>query len=80
MNNESNLFFVTDLIIITCLPISGALFEYSVILLRMKIKTIRQIRKCLNGNLAAYLAPLANPLGSNVANGGISRPTQGKQI
>ena len=59
--------------------ISGALFEYSVILLRMKIKTIRQIRKCLNGNLAAYLAPLANPLGSNVANGGISRPTQGYQ-
>ena len=58
---------------------SGALFEYSVILLRMKIKTIRQIRKCLNGNLAAYLAPLANPLGSNVANGGISRPTQGYQ-
>jgi len=59
--------------------IFGALFEYSVILLRMKIKTIRQIRKCLNGNLAAYLAPLANPLGSNVANGGISRPTQGYQ-
>ena len=46
----------------------------------MKIKTIRQIRKCLNGNLAAYLAPLANPLGSNVANGGISRPTQGMKI
>ena len=58
--------------------ILGALFEYSVILLRMKIKTIRQIRKCLNGNLAAYLAPLANPLSSNVAVGnGINRPTQG---
>ena len=37
---------------------SGALFEYSVILLQMKIKTIRQIRKCMNGNLAAYLSPL----------------------
>ena len=24
----------------------------------MKIKTIRQIRKCMNGNLAAYLSPL----------------------
>ena len=36
----------------------GALFEYSVILLQMKIKTIRQIRKCMNGNLAAYLSPL----------------------
>ena len=58
--------------------ILGALFEYSVILLRMKIKTIRQIRKCLNGNLAAYLAPLANPLSSNVAVGnGINRQTQG---
>jgi len=58
--------------------IFGALFEYSVILLRMKIKTIRQIRKCLNGNLAAYLAPLANPLSSNVAVGnGINRQTQG---
>ena len=44
----------------------------------MKIKTIRQIRKCLNGNLAAYLAPLANPLSSNVAVGnGINRQTQG---
>ena len=58
--------------------ILGALFEYSVILLRMKIKTIRQIRKCLNGNLAAYLAPLANPLSSNVPVGnGINRQTQG---
>ena len=58
--------------------ILGALFEYSVILLRMKIKTIRQIRKCLNGNLAAYLAPLANPLSTNVAvSNGISRQTQG---
>ena len=37
---------------------AGALFEYSVILLQMKIKTIRQIRKCMNGNLAAYLSPL----------------------
>lgn len=62
--------------------IFGALFEYSVILLRMKIKTIRQIRKCLNGNLAAYLAPLANPLGANMANGnacGPSRQNQGFQ-
>ena len=58
--------------------ILGALFEYSVILLRMKIKTIRQIRKCLNGNLAAYLAPLANPLSSSVPVGnGINRQTQG---
>ena len=55
---------------------SGALFEYSVILLRMKIKTIRQIRKCLNGNLAAYLAPLANPLGANMANGSACAPSQ----
>ena len=48
----------------------------------MKIKTIRQIRKCLNGNLAAYLAPLANPLGANMANGnacGPSRQNQGFQ-
>ena len=58
----------------------GALFEYSVILLRMKIKTIRQIRKCLNGNLAAYLAPLANPLGATntMQNGAINRQTQGR--
>merc|ERR1719266_290749 len=60
----------------------GALFEYSVIQLQMKIKTIRQIRKCLNGNLAAYLAPLANPLAANMANGtngsiAPGRPTQG---
>ena len=48
----------------------------------MKIKTIRQIRKCLNGNLAAYLAPLANPLGANISNGnacGPSRQNQGFQ-
>ena len=47
-------------IIIWKLPslFAGALFEYSVILLQMKIKTIRQIRKCMNGNLAAYLSPL----------------------
>ena len=59
--------------------IAGALFEYSVILLRMKIKTIRQIRKCLNGNLAAYLAPLANPLGASntMQNGAVNRQTQG---
>ena len=60
----------------------GALFEYSVILLRMKIKTIRQIRKCLNGNLAAYLAPLANPLGAannSMQNGAVSRQTQGEE-
>ena len=61
------------------IPIAGALFEYSVILLRMKIKTIRQIRKCLNGNLAAYLAPLANPLGATntMQNGAVNRQTQG---
>jgi len=56
--------------------IFGALFEYSVILLRMKIKTIRQIRKCMNGNLAAYLAPLANPLGAPISNGVANRPQQ----
>ena len=49
------------------------------ILLRMKIKTIRQIRKCLNGNLAAYLAPLANPLGANMANGSACAPSRSQQ-
>jgi hypothetical protein len=42
----------------------------------MKIKTIRQIRKCMNGNLAAYLAPLANPLGGPITNGIANRPQQ----
>ena len=61
------------------LYLPGALFEYSVILLRMKIKTIRQIRKCMNGNLAAYLAPLANPLGGPITNGIANRPQQQTQ-
>ena len=30
-------------------------FEYSVILLQMKIKTIRIIRKCITGELSGYL-------------------------
>ena len=47
----------------------------------MKIKSIRQIRKCMNGNLASYLAPLANPLSPHqpvsVPNGRGKRENQG---
>ena len=51
-------------------------FNSDCLCLRMKIKTIRQIRKCMNGNLAAYLAPLANPLGAPISNGVANPPQQ----
>ena len=40
----------------------------------------RQIRKCMNGNLAAYLAPLANSLGGPISNGVANCPQQNQLL